>query len=82
MTRRWLSVVVAAVLVPGVALAVPRPPAPRLHPSDVSALPTYVRKIEPAVVALSVTAPEDAPSSARLGARRAGSGVIFDESTE
>ncbi len=79
MTRRWLSVVVAGVLVPGLALAVPRPPAPRLHPSSVSPLPTYVRKVEPAVVALSVTAPEDAPSSARLGARRAGSGVIFDE---
>lgn len=79
MTRRWLSVVVAVVLVPGLALAVPRPPAPRLHPSAVSPLPTYVRKIEPAVVALSVTAPEDAPSSVRLGARRAGSGVIFDE---
>jgi S1-C subfamily serine protease len=79
MTRRWLSVVVAVVLVPGLALAVPRPPAPRLHPSAVSPLPTYIRKVEPAVVALSVTAPEDAPSSARLGARRAGSGVIFDD---
>jgi S1-C subfamily serine protease len=79
MTRRWLSVVVAAVLVPGLAVAVPRPPTPRLHPSAVSPLPTYVRKVEPAVVALSVTAPEDARSSARLGARRAGSGVIFDD---
>jgi S1-C subfamily serine protease len=79
MTGRWLSVVVATVLVPGLALAVPRPPAPRLHPTAVSPLPTYVRKVEPAVVALSVTAPEEAPSSARLGARRAGSGVIFDE---
>jgi S1-C subfamily serine protease len=80
MTRRWLSVVVAAtVLFPGLALAVSRPPAPRLHPSAVSPLPTYVRKVEPAVVALSVTAPEEAPSSARLGARRAGSGVIFDD---
>jgi S1-C subfamily serine protease len=79
MSGRWLSVVVAAVLVPGLALAVPRPPAPRLHPSAVSPLPSYVRKVEPAVVALSVTAPEDAPSSVRLGARRAGSGVIFDD---
>jgi S1-C subfamily serine protease len=79
MTRRWLCVVVAAVLVPGLAVAVPRPPPPRLHPSAVSPLPTYVRKVEPAVVALSVTAPEEARSSARLGARRAGSGVIFDD---
>jgi S1-C subfamily serine protease len=79
MTRRWLCVVVAAVLVPGLAPAVPRPPAPRLHPTAVSPLPTYVRKMAPSVVALSVTAPEEAPSSARLGAQRAGSGVIFDE---
>lgn len=79
MSGRWLSVVVAAVLVPGLALAVPRPPAPRLHPSAVSPMPSYVRKVAAAVVALSVTAPEDAPSSVRLGARRAGSGVIFDD---
>lgn len=79
MPRRWLSVVIAVIFVPGVALAVPRPPAPHLHPSAVSPLPSYVRKVEPSVVALSVTAPEEAASSARLGARRAGSGVIFDE---
>ena len=79
MTRCWPSVVVAAVLFPSLALAVSRPPAPRLHPSAVSPLPTYVRNVEPAVVALSVTAPETAPSSARLGARRAGTGVIFDD---
>ena len=79
MTRRWLCVVVAAVLVPGLAVALPRPEPPRLHPNAVSPSPTYVRKVEPAVVALSVTAPEDARSSERLGARRAGSGVIFDD---
>lgn len=79
MTRCWLSVVVAAVLVPGLALAVPRSPVPRLHPNGVSPLPTYVRKVEGAVVALSVTAPDNAPSSVRLGARRAGTGVIFDD---
>lgn len=78
MTGRWLSVVLAAVLVPGLALAVPRPPSPRLHPDATSPLPSYVRKVEPAVVALAVTAPEEAPSSTRLGARRAGTGVIFD----
>jgi S1-C subfamily serine protease len=79
MPRRLMSVVVvAAVLVPSLALAVPRPTAPRLHPSAVSALPTYVGKVQSSVVALSITAPAEAPSSARLGARRAGSGVIFD----
>lgn len=79
MPPRLLSVAAAAlVLVPALALAVPRAPAPRLHPRAVSPLPTYVRAVQPAVVALSVTAPAEAPSSARLGARRAGSGVIFD----
>jgi S1-C subfamily serine protease len=79
MTRRCLSVAVAAaVFVPALAAAVPRAPAPRLHPGAVSPLPTYVNKVHPAVVALAVTAPAEAPSSARLGARRAGSGVIFD----
>ena len=78
MTRRVSAVVAATVLLPGLALAVPRPPVPRLHPSTVSAQPTYVRKVEPAVVALSVTAPAEASSSQRLGAQRAGSGVIFD----
>jgi len=78
MTRRVSAVVAAAVFLPGLALAVPRPPAPRLHPDGVSPLPTYVRRVQPAVVALSVTAPAEAPSSARLGAQRAGSGVIFD----
>ena len=78
MTRRVSAVAAAAVFLPALALAVPRPPEPRLHPSAVSPLPTYVRKVQPAVVALSVTAPAEAPSSVRLGARRAGSGVIFD----
>jgi S1-C subfamily serine protease len=78
MPRRLLSVAAALVLLPALALAVPRPLQPRHHPDRVSPLPTYIRAVEPAVVSLSVTAPEDAPSSARLGARRAGSGVLFD----
>jgi len=60
------------------ALAVTRPAAPRLAPNTVSPLPSYVRRAEPAVVGLRVKARADAPSSQRLGARRAGSAVIFD----
>src|SRR5206468_7935505 len=41
-------------------------------------LPSYVRRVEPAVVGLRVKARPDALSSQRLGARRAGSAVIFD----
>ena len=51
----------------------------RLHPGEVSALPSFVRRVEPAVVALRVRNAEGATSSARLGSRRFGSGVIFDQ---
>src|SRR6266513_1793744 len=60
------------------ALAVTRPALPRLAPGAVSPLPSYVRRVEPAVAGLRVRARADAPSSQRLGARRAGSAVIFD----
>jgi S1-C subfamily serine protease len=52
---------------------------PRLHPREVSALPSFVRRVEPAVVALHVRNDEKANSSVRLGTRRFGSGVIFDQ---
>jgi S1-C subfamily serine protease len=54
-------------------------PDPRLHPREVSALPSFVRRVEPAVVALHVKNDEKANSSVRLGTRRFGSGVIFDQ---
>lgn len=54
-------------------------PEPRLHPREVSALPSFVRRVEPAVVALHVKNDEKANSSVRLGTRRFGSGVIFDQ---
>lgn len=41
-------------------------------------MPTYVRRVESAVVAVRARAPEGAPSSQRLGAERFGSGVVFD----
>jgi S1-C subfamily serine protease len=78
MTRRLRAALLAVVLVPLPALAVTRPPAPRLAPGAVSPMPSYVRKIEPSVVGIRAKARADAPSSQRLGARRAGSGVIFD----
>src|SRR5262245_14729096 len=54
-------------------------PEPRLHPREVSALPSFARRVEPSVVALHVRNNEKANSSARLGSRRFGSGVIFDQ---
>jgi len=53
-------------------------PERRLNPGDVSALPSFVRRVEPAIVGLRVRNSESAASSSRLGSRRFGSGVIFD----
>src|SRR5437868_606641 len=79
MTHRLVQALVAvALFLPAVALAVPRPPEPRLHPRDVSPLPSYVRNVEPAIVGLRVRARADATSSARLGVHRFASGVVFD----
>lgn len=83
MTRRLRTALMAVtLLVPpaGVlpAVAVTRPAPPRLSPQAVSPLPSYVRRVEPAVVGLHVKTRPDAPSAQRLGTRRTGSGVIFD----
>jgi len=80
MSRRLaFALGLSLVLTANVGGAVPRPPAPRLHPRDVSPLPTYVRAVEPALVSLDVTASPEAASSARLGARRWATAVVFDE---
>ncbi len=79
MTGRIGATLVAALLVSvSLALARPAPPDPRPHPDQVSTLPSYVQRVAPAVVGLHVRAAEDRPSSARLGARRFGSAVVFD----
>src|SRR5438093_13158818 len=85
MTRRLRTAILAAMLVVTPlgalslpALAVTRPDTPRLAPGAVSPLPSYVRRVEPAVVRLRVKARPDALSSQRLGARRAGSAVSCD----
>src|SRR5437899_9353767 len=70
-------------LVLTLALPTPAPAAPtatdrRVHPVDVSGLPSYVQRVAPSIVALKVRNAEGAASSLRLGSRRSGSGVIFD----
>ncbi len=79
MTGRIGAMLVAALLVP-VSLALARPASrdARPHPSQLSMLPSYVQRVEPAIVGLHVRAAEDRPSSARLGTRRFGSAVVFD----
>jgi S1-C subfamily serine protease len=79
MTRRLLLTLVLVLAVPALAVAVGRPREPRLTPRDVSDVPTYVRRVEPALLALRIRAPEEAVSSARLGTQRFATGLVFDE---
>lgn len=77
--RALVLTVIALNMILGVAQASPPVREPRLHPEAVAAEPSYVRRVTPAIVALRIRADEHAPSSARLGAQRFGSGIIFDE---
>jgi len=78
--KRVVMVVLATLLLaPTVVVGAPTSaPERRLNPRDVSSLPSFVQRVEPAIVGLRVRSAESAASSARLGSRRFGSGVIFD----
>jgi S1-C subfamily serine protease len=78
MMRRLVLTLILTIGLPGLAFAVGRSREPRLDPKDVSEVPSYVRRIEPAIVAVRVRAREDAASSARLGKERFATGVVFD----
>lgn len=78
MTRRVLLMLTLLSLVAGAALGAPRLREPRLHPHGIPAEPSFVKRVEPAIVGVRVRANERAPSSTRLGSRRFGSGIIFD----
>jgi S1-C subfamily serine protease len=75
-----LGPIVVTVVVASVSLALARPSerSARPHPRDMPAVPSYVQRVEAALVGLHVQAAEDRPSSARLGARRFGTGIVFD----
>src|SRR6266850_7507782 len=72
------TVLVSLLLLPTVTLGAPAAPERRLNPNEISALPSFVKRVEPAIVALHVKNDERAVSSTRLGSRRFGSGVVFD----
>jgi S1-C subfamily serine protease len=65
-------------LLPVGLAAAPRGIAPRPDTPPVDGTPAFARRVAPAMVGLRVQALPDAPSSANLGAERAGSAVIFD----
>lgn len=69
--------VVGLVGVASVAVAAPRPPAPRPDPGTAPAVPTAVRRAAPAVVGLRAGVPPDRPSAGTLGTERQGSGVLI-----
>jgi S1-C subfamily serine protease len=78
MTRRLPLAILAFLLVPVLAPAVPIVREPRPKPDDLPAMPTYVQRVAPTLVGLHVRADETRPSSARLGARRFATGIVFD----
>src|SRR5258705_5235025 len=79
MTRVVALTLATLLLIPAIVSGAPTStPDRRLNPGDVSALPSFVQRVEPAIVGLRVRNAESAASSARLGSRRFGSAVIFD----
>lgn len=78
MPRVAALAVVLLVALPALLTAAPRPGTPRFDPKRVSALPSHIEHVAPAVVGIHVEVPADRPSAATLGAERWGSGVLFD----
>ncbi len=78
MARSVPAAVLLTLALPAVLWAAPRGSEQRPDPQQVSALPTYIRKVEPAVVGIRVEVPRERPSALTLGTERWGSGVIFD----
>lgn len=78
--KRVLMLALATVLTASTAAPAAPTAAPerRVNPGELSALPSFVQRVEPAVLGLRVRNAESAASSARLGSRRFGSAVIFD----
>ena len=77
--RRAPWLIFAAVLAAsGAWAAAPRGGVERPDPRQMSALPSYLSRVEPAVVGVRVEVGRDRPSARTLGAERWGSGVIID----
>jgi S1-C subfamily serine protease len=75
---RWVAVALIGLILPAPAAGAPRESDRRLEPSQVSPLPSQVRRVASAVVGIRVEVPRERPSAATLGVERWGSGVIFD----
>jgi S1-C subfamily serine protease len=78
MRPRACAAVLAVVLVPVLGLAAPREREARPDPRGVSPLPSYIQRVQPAIVGLTVRAAAGSASARRLGAQRFGSAIVFD----
>jgi len=76
---RWIVPALLALLTTGAVAAAPQAPEPRVAPGRLSSQPSFVQRVEPAVVGIHVEVPPDRPSVRTLGAERWGSGVIVDQ---
>jgi len=77
--RRAASLAAALLLaLPALLAAAPQFGAPRPDPKRVSALPSHIEHVAPAIIGIHVEVPPDRPSAATLGTERWGSGVLFD----
>ena len=71
-------VIVSIALLPSLLWAAPREKEQRPDPSGAPPHPSYVQKVQPAIVGIKVQVPADRPSALTLGRERWGSGVVFD----
>lgn len=76
--RRTALSLILALLLPALLWAAPRESEKAPDPKQAPGVPSYVQKVEPAVVGIKVQVPRDRPSVRTLGPERWGSGVIFD----
>jgi len=67
-----------ALALPALLWAAPQERQQSPDPSRAPQFPSYVQKVQPAVVGIKAWVPADRPSARTLGPERWGSGVIFD----
>jgi len=62
MKRVASTILVSVLLLPALTLGAPSAPERRMNPNEISALPSFVKRVEPAIVALHVRNDEHAVS--------------------
>src|SRR3972149_4669569 len=73
-----LTLALLLLLLPALSLAAPSSQERRVHPRELSGLPSFVKRVEHAIVGPRARAPEKAAPTTRRGSGRFESAVIFD----